>query len=445
MRATGTGLLCCAVLLAAGLGGFLPAEQSGPPSADTSAGNASSRFTQLEQSRQQAREKHDTKALLFIAQQMAELVHYSGPSVEELALAYARARDKEHALEMLRDFVAMGQVDVRLATRPEVSDLKSTPRFEQLLRQMEQNQAPILKAAAVAEFLDPGLLPEDVDYDVSTKSFLATSVLQKKIVRLTADGSQTNFAVSPNLWPMLAIKIDTKRGLVWATEVALDQFAAAPEKDWGRSALIGYRLADGRVLRRIEGPARSALGDMTLLANGDVIVSDGAGGGVYRLRTDAPTAVALERLDRGDFISPQTPAALPDGRHVLVADYARGIGTLDLATKQVRWVETRRRHALQGIDGLYCYARTLIAVQNGSSPERVVLFRLDPEFTRVVSEEVIESATPGLGDPTHGVIIGDEFYYIANSGWDALDDAGNLKSGAHRTRARMMKTQLKPE
>ena len=435
--------MLCLVLLAMGFVGFLLAEQSGQPSADPSADNASSRFTRLEQSRQQAREKHDTKALLSIAQQMAELVHHSGPSMEDLGLAYARAGDQEHALEMLQDFVAMGQVDVRLATRPEVSNLKSTPEFEQLLKQMEQNQAPVQKATTVAEFLDAGLLPEDVDYDASAKSFLATSVLQKKIVRLSAAGAQTNFAVSPTGWPMLALKIDTKRGLVWATEVALDQFAAAPEKDWGRSALICYRLADGRVLRRIEGPAHSALGDMTLLANGEVIVSDGAGGGVYRLRTDTTNDVGLERIDRGDFISPQTPAALPDGQHVLVADYARGIGTLDLATKHVRWVDAGRRHALQGIDGLYLHAGTLIAVQNGSSPERVVLFRLDSEITRVVSEEVIESATPGLGDPTHGVIVGGEFYYIANSGWDALDDVGKLKSGVHMTRARIMKTQLK--
>lgn len=73
------------------------------------------------------------------------------------------------------------------------------------------------------------------------------------------------------------------------------------------------------MLRRLEGPAHSALGDMTLLANDEVIVSDGAAGGVYRLRTDTTNDVGLERIDRGDFISPQTLAALPDGQHVLVA------------------------------------------------------------------------------------------------------------------------------
>ena len=49
---------------------------------------------------------------------------------------------------------------------------------------------------------------------------------------------------------------------------------------------------------------------MTLLANDEVIVSDGAGGGVYRLRTDTTNDVGLERIDRGDFISPQNASGL---------------------------------------------------------------------------------------------------------------------------------------
>jgi len=115
---------------------------------------------------------------------------------------------------------------------------------------------------------------------------------------------------------------------------------------------------------------------------------------------------------------------------------------LDAATKQVRWIDAGRQHALQGIDGLYFHAGWLVATQNGSSPERVALFRLDPEFTRVLSEEVIERATPGLGDPTHGVILGDDFYYIANSGWDSLDDTGKVKPDARMTRARIMKAPV---
>jgi hypothetical protein len=193
------------------------------------------------------------------------------------------------------------------------------------------------------------------------------------------------------------------------------------------------------VLRRVEGPHGSALGDMTLMPNGDIIVSDGSGGGVYRLTA---TGTELDRLDNGDFISPQTAAVHADGKHIFVPDYLRGIGVLDPATKQVRWLSTEQRFALSGIDGLYFDRGKLIAVQNGTAPERVVIFTLDATLSKIESETVIERSTETLGDPTHGVVIGSDFFYIANSGWDITDDNGNLTAGAKPSSPRIMKATL---
>ena len=151
----------------------------------------------------------------------------------------------------------------------------------------------------------------------------------------------------------------------------------------------------------------------------------------------------LERLDDGDFISPQTPALHRDGKHIFVPDYLRGIGALEISTKQVRWLSMEKGFALNGIDGLYFDRGTLIAVQNGTSPERVVAFDLDPALTRITSETIIERSTDTLGDPTHGVIVGDDFYYIANSGWDVIDDHGNMRAGAKPTEARLMRAAVR--
>jgi hypothetical protein len=206
--------------------------------------------------------------------------------------------------------------------------------------------------------------------------------------------------------------------------------------------LLCLDLHAGKLLRRIEGPAHTSLGDMVLTGAGEPIVSDGEGGGVYLLKGDA-----LERVDGGDFISPQTPALLPGGHAILVPDYARGIGMLDLATKHVIWLNNIRdgvtpaTHTLGGIDGLYFDQDSLIATQNGTSPERVVRFKLDAARSAVVGEQIIERSTTTLGDPTHGVIVGDFFYYIANSGWSELDDHGNVKTGSRLTPALIMRVR----
>jgi hypothetical protein len=186
----------------------------------------------------------------------------------------------------------------------------------------------------------------------------------------------------------------------------------------------------------VAAPPKTTLGDMTLTRDGDAILSDNENGGLYRVNRETHV---IDRLDDGDFISPQTAVVSPDNRRVFVPDYLRGIGVLDLATKHVVWLSSESPHALSGIDGLCLLGRTLIATQNGTSPERVVRFEMDPSLTRVVSETVVERATPTLGDPTHGVIVKGTFYYIANSGWDTIEDDGTPKAGAVQTKGLVMK------
>lgn len=420
----------CWLLLA---GGALSAGRSTP--------NAAQRFAQLLQEVKQARQGKNAKAALQASLELAKLLHDSGPATEQVAMSYAEAGDQRHALEYLGNFAAMGQSDDTLASRLAFKNLRNSTEFSQILVEMQSNEKPIERAFRVARFEDANLLPEDLDYDALSKSFFVTSVLKNKIVRVRMDGKEADFARAPDGWPMLAIKVDSKQGVVWATEVGMSGFASVPKKEWGRSALICFRLSDGTAIRKIEGPPESALGDMTLLRDGSVIVSDGAGGGVYRAAPGLKEG-QLERVDGGQFISPQTPAGI-DGEHVFVPDYAGGVGVLDLRNKQVQWIQANRRHAMQGIDGLYLARGGLLATQNGTSPERVVFFGLDGTLQNVISEKVIERSTRTLGDPTHGVVVGNLFYYIANSGWNALDNNGKLKPGASMGSALIMATDIR--
>jgi hypothetical protein len=81
-------------------------------------------------------------------------------------------------------------------------------------------------------------------------------------------------------------------------------------------------------------------------------------------------------------------------------------------------------------------------VQNGTNPQRVVVFSLDTAATKIGVEHVIERATATLGVPTHGVMVDDAFYYIANSGWDVVAADGSIQSGATMTESVVMKWKL---
>jgi hypothetical protein len=201
----------------------------------------------------------------------------------------------------------------------------------------------------------------------------------------------------------------------------------------GRLAVADTAFANGN----ISSEATATAGNIYDEATRSPIVSDGDGGGIYRL-----SGQVVRRIDHGEFISPQTIAICRGNGKVFVPDYVRGIAAFDLETGTVHWLATLDRYALDGVDGLYCQGSSLIAVQNGISPQRVIRFTLDGSQSNITGETVIERATSTLGVPTHGVFVDHEFFYIANSGWNNVDEHGAPIPALPMTQALVMSTQM---
>jgi hypothetical protein len=385
-------------------------------------------FRELQHDLARDKTKEDWAGFLQDAKRQEVFLNGSPTSRLELARAYQKLAQHEQAIVETTRFLAMGQTN----------DILDTPLFDSLRsgleKQIKANRLPVSLARPGFPLPDPGLLPEDIDYDPVSKRFFVTSILKQAVVALDDSAHQQPFAESPDHWPMMALKVDAKRRRLWVSEVAIDGFAHVSNSDWGRSALLEYDLDSRALLSRHEGPAHSNLGDMALASDGEPILSDGDGGGIYRL-----SGQALRRIDHGEFISPQTIAICSGTQKVFVPDYVRGIAVFDIETGAVRWLSTRGRYALDGVDGLYCHRTWLIAVQNGTSPQRVIMFTLNRSKSGVTRETIIERATSTLGVPTHGVFVDHRFFYIANSGWNSVDEHGVPVPALPLTRARIMR------
>jgi hypothetical protein len=81
-----------------------------------------------------------------------------------------------------------------------------------------------------------------------------------------------------------------------------------------------------------------------------------------------------------------------------------------------------------GIDGLYSVDGTLIGIQNGITPHRVARFALSGDGRRVVSVRVLERARPDYAEPTLGVVVGKDLFYVANSQWERFGDDGTIEA-----------------
>jgi hypothetical protein len=238
---------------------------------------------------------------------------------------------------------------------------------------------------------------------------------------------------------------DDDRGALWVTAAAIPNFEPAPKADAGKSTLLELDISTGKIRHRYDLPddgTPHVLGDAALMPNGDLIISDGLSGAVYRFHNGT-----FARIDHGEFLSPQTPAISPDGA-IIVPDYIRGLALLSPdSPRPVTWI-ANSFHALNGIDGLYFSPAPpkdgpeLYAIQNGISPHRIIAIHLASKLPAVKSVDVLLSNTPGLGEPCHGVFTKSQnFYFIANSGWDQLDDNGKVKPDTQPTPPEILELQ----
>ena len=386
------------------------------------------RWMVLNRAARQAVEAKDYPKLRDALMELRPLLPGNATVWYNLAAANARLGQRDDALGGLQDLAGSGLI-YDFSADEDFAPLRATAAFGAILRQVEQNRKPVGRSTPVAVIAEHDLLPEDIAYDPKTHRFLIGSVTQCKIV--TADGRV--FAKTD--WPVMALRVDAPRRILWAATGWLAHCLQCSAADRDKSALLAYHLDSGALVARIDCPVKGLLGDMTISRGGDLYVSEGTYGAVLRLKAGSST---VERLDTpGVFPSPQTPALSADEHTLYIPDYARGIASMELKTRSVRWLQPARGIAAGGIDGFYRYGNSFLAVQNGVKPERLVLFSAN-----LATQEVLEANTPGLGVPTHGTLVGGDFYFIAQTGWDAYDDDGKRKPGAAPVESQIRKIAL---
>ena len=370
------------------------------------------RWAELNQVARRAVESKDYAKLRATLEELRPLLPGNPRILYNMAASDAVLGNRQKALEELQHLADSGLI-YALGTDSDFASLRNTPGYDAILRKMDHNHQPVAGATPVQTFGEPDLLPEDITYDAKNQDFLVSSVTGSKIIH----GNGKLLAKSPT-WSVMALRIDKKRRILWAATAWLPHCQACRPEDKDKTALLSFQLDSGALLNRYDPPVKGMLGDMTISRKGDIYVSEGIYGAVLRL-----AGGKFERLDTaGEFPSPQTPALSEDERTLYVPDYVRGIGAMDLKTRQVKWLQPAPGIILSGIDGLYVYRNTFVAVQNGTNPARIIRFSLDLQ-----RQQVLETNTAGLGEPTHGTLVGDTFYFLANTGWSEYDGNGKKK------------------
>ena len=187
-----------------------------------------------------------------------------------------------------------------------------------------------------------------------------------------------------------------------------------------RGALVGL-TAGGRLMTRMT-PLTGDFhpGDVSA-APGGVFVSDSRNGAVYGFGKSGYSLVPLIKPGVGK--SAQGTALSEDGKHLLVADYSEGVGTVDLTTRRRTILPRPDGKPLRGIDGLAACGSGYFGIYNGASPGMLV--GISPGESALTFDEL---AT--LSDPTQVAYDGKQLLIVSGSGWADLEKQPIRTSGA---------------
>jgi sugar lactone lactonase YvrE len=264
-----------------------------------------------------------------------------------------------------------------------------------------------------------GAIPEAIAYDPKTKAFFVSSVRNRKIVRIDAKGNMRDF-VTKDVRAVGGLAVDGPRRILWASSGAYARMERFTEAEANENTLFALNADTGALIARYDAPKSEphAFDGVSVDGEGNVFVSDGRGA-LYRL---AHGAKALELFVKpGTIRSPQGSAVAADGT-LYVADYSGLLWAVDRRTGSATALTVPDDLPTYGIDGLAVHGRTLYAVQNGVTPNRVVRLQLDDTGRKVTSWRVLDMNDGRIDEPTNGVFANGSFYWIANSQGHLFDE-----------------------
>lgn len=267
---------------------------------------------------------------------------------------------------------------------------------------------------------EPDLIPEGIAYDSRTKTFYVGSTYLRKIISIDEKGAARNFTAEAQdgLRGVLGMRVDEKRRVLWA--ISSDAGLAMPLKNGGRDCLgcsevFKYNLDTGKLIKKYvlsNKPNAHFLNDLTVTSKGDVYITDTVHGAIYFIGSE--TDELTEFLNLGKTSYPNGIDLSADEKTLFVALNGK-IAAIDLQSKTNLILALPPDVKVGITDGLYFYKNSLVAIQPFDAGKTVVRHRLNDKQTGVVKTEIVEASHKLLNQPTTGVIIGEDFYYIANS------------------------------
>jgi len=342
-----------------------------------------------------------------------------------LASAYALTGNHPASLKHIKKAVLM---NTKLYPQEDADfdAIRNLDGFKEITQLKNEFGKEIAKSEVAFINAEKDLHPESIAYDSQADLFYIGSVHKNKIVMYSPkSGKAYDWKESgeDGLWAVMGMQVDTKNNFLWACTTATKEMTGFAKELEGKTALFKYDLTSKKLLKRYELEGGHWFGDVILSKDGTPYISDSMKPIIYTIKDDK---LSVFKDFTGELFNLQGLAFNKDETVMYIADYKIGLQIYDLQKEVVKPLTYINDISTKGTDGLYFYKDHLISIQNGVFPMRVSAHQLTKDGSAIAQTNYLDRGRAELDEPTLGVVVGDELYYIANSPWGKYDKEGKL-------------------
>lgn len=360
-----------------------------------------------------------------------------------LSGAYALNGETDRALDTLSRVAAMGLV-YPAAEDDDFAEIRTNTKFREILETFTANGKAIGNATEAFTIASvKGAVPEAIARDPKSGTSWVSLVRDRAILQVGPDGTAKRLPLPDDIWSVTGLQYDAATSTLWFCTAATPMMRKPDEGAAGRSAVVAWDVNASKMNGRWDldnSDAPHWLGDLILAPDGTVYTTDSGTPAIYRIRKGSKSIDKWVTSE--EFVSLQGLALDAEDNRLYVADYVKGIWSVDLKSGAATLIPVSPDSTVLGIDGLYAHEGDLIAIQNGTNPHRIIRAHLDGAGARVERVEILEANRPAFDEPTLGVIQDGAFWFVATSQWGSFTDDGKLKEEAVEKPVVVMKRKL---
>ncbi|MEM6522862.1 MAG: hypothetical protein AAGF85_05910 [Bacteroidota bacterium] len=341
-----------------------------------------------------------------------------------LASAFALNQKIKASLIVIKQLINMNTSLLEEIKKDEdFQSLVQRQDFKELEKYAQQKSARISKSRTHDLIKLDSIHIEGISYNPTKKEYYLGAVNTRTLFSYSDVGLEeiVSHQDIPNVFSILGVAYHAKANSIWLCTNALPQMSGYSDAQSGFSSIIEYSLDQKKVVTEILKEGASAFGDLIVSKNGQVFVSDGLGNKICIVKsgdTELSTFIDLSSI----AFNLQGLSLSQNEEFLFVADYISGIFKIDMTDNSVTRLVLPENVSPKGIDGLYLHANSLLAIQNGTTPYRIMQLNLSTKKDAVMNVQIFDQARKEFDEPTQGVILNDRFVYIANSPWGKYSD-----------------------